>query len=133
MTFASEMYFKALKDHAFSEMQPVLERQAGVLPFPIEKPYVSFGTESESGEYLLGSDGGMVANEIMTVNVAVSEETNENYCRECARNAALAIISLDTEKRIISVSAENCKYNSAAGVYVVKIKFGLREVRKSGG
>ncbi len=131
MTFAEEMYFKALDDPAFSDMKPVLEKCAGELPFPLEKPYVSFGTEYENGSCLLGS--GMVVSEIMTVNVAVDEEINEGYCRECAKAVTLAVMSLDTGKRIISVSAGGCEYNDAVGCYSIKLKFGLREVLRDGG
>lgn len=133
MTFAEDMYFKALNDPAFSDMKLVLEKCAGELPFPLEKPYVSFGSEYESGVSLLGNDSGMVVKETMVVNVAVDEEINSEYCRECAREVTLAVINLDTEKKIISVSAGGCEYNDSVGCYSIKIKFGLRELRRNGG
>ncbi len=133
MTFAEDMYARALNDPAFSEMKPVADKRTGELPFPLEKPYVSFGTEYEDCGCLLGNGKSMIVREVMVANVAVNEETDENYCRECARNVALAIMNLDTAKRIISVSVEKCEHNESIGCYNIKIKFGLREILRNGG
>ncbi len=133
MIYAADMYSKALKHPELAGMNMVLEKQAGVLPFPLDRPYVSFGTEYESGGFLLGSQNSMITSEYMVVNVAVSEEINEDYCRSCARTVTLALMSLDTDKRIISVSAGSCEHDEAIGSYTIKMKFGLREVLKNGG
>ena len=133
MTFAEDMYSKSLNDTSFSEMKSVLDKIAGELPFPLEKPYVSFGTEYENASCLLGNGDSMVIGEVMVVNVAVSEEFDENYCRERAREVALAVMKLDTGKRIMPVTVGRCEYNDTVGCYNITIKFGLREVRRNGG
>ena len=129
MSFAFDMYDKA-KHHPYLEgFCCIMEGHPDKLPFPLSCPYICFGTEIQSEEYLIGDDDGAVENEVMNVRITVPDGYNADYCRECAKCVTLALDELDDEKRIISISAGECGFDEHSYGYSLKMKFGLRPVR----
>ncbi len=124
MSYAMTMYLRAKQSESFAHVIPVLERNSTVTDFPIEKPYVSFGIESEEGEFLLGNDTPVVR-EVMTVTVSVSDESSGEYCRALAKEICMYVVGLDEEKRIISISSGGCRHEPALGAYTIKMSFGI--------
>lgn len=124
MSYAMTMYQRAMRSESLEHIIPVLERSGKETDFPINKPYVSFGTEYEQGEYLLGSDSPLMK-EIMTVTVSAADTTDGEYCRALAKEVCMNVVNLDEDKRIISINAGNCRYDAARCAYTISMKFGL--------
>lgn len=133
MTYSFEMYSAAKKHPDLADMTMVTETESNTLPFPLDKPYVSFGTEYENSGFLIGDQNGTLTSECMTVCVAVSDRYDAVYCRECAQVVSLVLMNLDKERRIISISSEKCEYIEEMACYSIKIRFGLSEARRNGG
>ncbi len=130
MSFALDMYDKAKHHPAMEGFCCVLEGHPAKLPFPLSVPYICFGTEKIDSQYLLGDDEGVIETEVMTVKITVPDGFNGDYCRECAKCVTLALADLDDEKRIISISAGECSFDEHSYGYSLKLKFGLRAVRR---
>ena len=130
MTFAFDMYDTVRSHPYLKNFCCVMEGHPVKIPFPLSKPYICFGTEKQSYEYLPGDANGIVESEIMSVRITVPNGFNSDYCRECARIVILAIDEYDTDKRIISVSAGKCAFDEHSYGYSLKLEFGLRPVRK---
>lgn len=124
MSYAMTIYQRALHCESLAHIKPVLERNFAAADFPIEKPYVSFGTEYVKGEFLLGNDSPLME-ESMTVTVSVSDKTDGEYCRALAKEVCLAVVGLDEEKRIISINAGECRYDPVRCAYSIIMKFGI--------
>ncbi len=130
MSYALEMCEKAKHCSMLSEMDTAVEHSYSPMPFPLSKPYICFGTEYVSEDFLIGDDS-ICIKENMLVRIDVSDESNGEYCRECARIVCTALTELDSQKRIVSISADKCCHDQKLGTYFINIKFGLREVRRS--
>lgn len=136
MSYAFTMYERARAGNVFDDfdtMECVLEDHWEKLPYPPEINYLAFGTVQEEGDFLLGDQTEPQIRETMIVSLLTPEELNGEYCRECAKDVCMKLIELDTDKRILSVSAGKCEYERALGGYCITMKFGLREAKRNGG
>ena len=131
MSYAFTMYETVNQSGILSEMCCILEYQGEKIPFPLKKNYLVFGTELEEGDFLLGDDGEPQIREVMTVEILTPEYYNGEYCRECAKDVCMTIVGLDAEKRINSLSSGKCEYDKDLSGYRIRLKFGLREVKRN--
>ncbi len=133
MSYAEIMMNRAKESQKLYGMEIVDENNNKKIPFPLTKPFVSFGTEIEEGGFLVGCEDGILTAETMTVNIAVGEKEGAENCRKYAEQLCMELTALDNDKRIISLSAGKCVFDESVLCYRISIRFGLREICRYGG
>lgn len=133
MSYAEIMMNRAKESQKLSDMEIVDENNNKKIPFPLTKPFVSFGTEIEEGGFPVGCEDGILTAETMTVNIAVGEKEGAENCRKYAEQLCMELTALDSDKRIISLSAGKCVFDESVLCYRISIRFGLREICRYGG
>lgn len=126
--FLEKIFERAKSDSAFADFELVKAYENTAVKYPVKKPYVTFSTEySKTGTVLIGVKNCEMMSESMIVTVAVDESKGGNFCEEKAKDICIALMKLDSEKMISSVSVEKCTYDKKIFGYRITMKFGLRE------
>ena len=127
-SFLDEIFEKAKSDSAFSDFKVLKAYGNTRIQYPINNPYVTFGTEqSETDTIILGAEDCEIFSENMVVTVSTDEDNGGDYCEKTAEDVCTAIMRLDSGKMITSVSIGKCSYDKTVFGYRIIIKFGLRE------
>ena len=133
MSYTEIMIKRAKESDKLSDMRIVDENNNNKIPFPLTKPFVSFGMESQEGGFTVGCEDGLLMEESMTVNIAVGENEGADNCRKYAERICVELTALDSDKRIISLSVGKCIFDESVLCYRISIRIGLREVCSHGG
>lgn len=127
-SFLDEIFEALSNDSDFSSYELLKSYQNTHIKYPITHPYVTFGMEeAQTDTLILGADDCEIFSENMTVTVAVNENSGISYCEKVAEDICTAIIRLDSEKMITSVSMGKGSYDKSIFGYRIIMKFGLRE------
>ena len=126
--FLERIFERAKNDSAFADCRVVKAYENTAIKYPVKKPYVTFSTEySKTDTVLIGVKNCEIMSESMLVTVTVDESKGGSFCEEKAKDICIAIMRLDGEKMISSVSVEKCTYDKKLFAYRIDMKFGLRE------
>ena len=127
-SFLERIFERAKNYSAFADFELVRAYENTAVKYPVKKPYVTFSTEGSKTEtVLLGVKNCEMMSESMVVTVAVDESDGGGFCEEKAKDICIALMRLDSEKMISSVSVEKCTYDKKIFGYRIIMKFGLRE------
>ncbi len=132
--FADELYQKAQQDSFFQGFLLVRADMNEPVPFPVEQPVISFGSEqTDRMHFLLGYDLLETEGEKTIVTVLCGEASGGAFCEACARDVCMKITEMDTQKKIVSIAVDRCVHVPTAFACKVKMTFGLRESAVSAG
>lgn len=127
-SFIDEIYESARHCDALSEFCIIKAYSFTEVTFPVRKPVVSFGSEkTDRMNFLIGADLLESGTERLSVSVLTDEKSGADYCQECSEIVCTQILKLDTDKMIVSVSADRCTFDSNLLAYRIYMSFGLRE------
>ncbi len=130
MHYADILISRLVQDPKLSNI--VFRENSGehILPFPLRDCCVFYRTEHQQADFLIG-DPDPLFSDSLYLTVAVHEKLGSSGCRRTAENICIELTRLDSEKNILALSGEPCRFNEDMLAYLIEIRLRLRADRRS--